>query len=58
MTTIPELIPLHDNRPGLRALVQVEIREAAASPASEGEAGGSGLPFSKTCQVRASSSHI
>jgi prohead serine protease len=42
MNTIPELIPLHDNRPGLRALVQVEIREAAASPASGGEAGGSG----------------
>jgi phage head maturation protease len=42
MNTIPELIPLHDNRPGLRALVQVEIREAAASPAAEGEAGGSG----------------
>ncbi len=42
MNTIPELIPLHDNRPGLRALVQVEIREAAASPACEGEAGASG----------------
>jgi phage head maturation protease len=41
MNTIPELIPLHDNRPGLRALVQVEIREAAATPAGEGEAGGS-----------------
>ena len=42
MNTIPELIPLHDNRPGLRALVQVEIREAVATPAGEGEAGGSG----------------
>lgn len=42
MNTIPELIPLHDNRPGLRALVQVEIREAPASPAREGEAAASG----------------
>jgi len=29
-----ELIPLYDNRPGLRTLLQVEIREAVASPAS------------------------
>jgi hypothetical protein len=42
MTTIPSLVPLHDGRPGLRALVQVEIREAAGTPASGGEAGGSG----------------
>jgi hypothetical protein len=42
MNTIPELIPLHDNRPGLRALVQVEIREAAATPAGEGGAGAPG----------------
>ena len=38
MNTIPELIPLHDNRPGLRALLQVEIRDLAGG----GEAGGSG----------------
>jgi hypothetical protein len=42
MSTIPELIPLYDNRPGLRALLQVEIREAAATPAGEGEDRGSG----------------
>ncbi len=27
MDTIPDLIPLHDSRPGLRSLVQVEVRE-------------------------------
>jgi phage head maturation protease len=31
MTTIPDLIPLHDNRPGLRSLLQVEVREAETS---------------------------
>jgi len=35
MNTIPELIPLHDSRPGLRSLVQVEVREASASAAGE-----------------------
>ena len=28
MNTIPDLIPLHDSRPGLRSLVKVEVREA------------------------------
>jgi phage head maturation protease len=28
MNTIPDLIPLHDSRPGLRSLVQVEVRDA------------------------------
>jgi len=36
MNTIPDLIPLHDNRPGLRALVEVEIREPLATSAEEG----------------------
>jgi hypothetical protein len=27
MNTIPDLIPLYDNRPGLRTLLQVEVRE-------------------------------
>ena len=39
MNTIPDLIPLHDSRPGLRSLLQVEVREAGASPG--GEAGSS-----------------
>lgn len=34
MNTIPELIPLHDNRPGLRALLQVEIREPSGDSPS------------------------
>src|SRR5258708_4057171 len=38
MKTIPDLIPLHDNRPGLRTLVQVEIRDLAS------ESGNSGAP--------------
>jgi phage head maturation protease len=29
MNAIPDLIPLYDNRPGLRSLVQVEVREAS-----------------------------
>ncbi len=34
MNTIPDLIPLHDSQPGLRSLVQVEVREAGgAEPA-------------------------
>ena len=39
MNTIPDLVPLHDSRPGLRAMLQVEVREAAASPVGEGGAG-------------------
>src|SRR5689334_18331404 len=39
MNAIPDLIPLHDSRPGLRSLLQVEVREAAAAA---GEAGASG----------------
>ena len=35
MNTIPDLIPLHDSRPGLRSLLQVEVREAGASPGGE-----------------------
>jgi hypothetical protein len=33
MNTIPDLIPLHDSRPGLRSLLQVEVREAGPSDA-------------------------
>src|SRR5512133_3571475 len=36
MNTIPDLIPLHDSRPGLRSLLQVEVREATPSPGGEG----------------------
>ena len=36
MNTIPDLIPLHDNRPGLRTILGVEIREANASEAQVG----------------------
>jgi len=42
MNTIPDLIPLHDNRPGLRTLLQVEIREPSPTAAGPGEVGGSG----------------
>ena len=38
MNAIPELIPLHDSRPGLRSLLQVEVRDAIAAPPGEGEA--------------------
>ena len=31
MKEIPDLIPLHDNRPGVRAMLQVEIRDPAIS---------------------------
>jgi phage head maturation protease len=34
MNTIPELIPLHDSRPGLRSLLQVEVRQPDASCAT------------------------
>src|SRR5437899_4064116 len=37
MNTIPDLIPLHDKRPGLRSLLQVEIRDAVAPAAEQGE---------------------
>jgi hypothetical protein len=36
MNTIPDLIPLHDSRPGVRTLLGVEIREANASEAQAG----------------------
>jgi hypothetical protein len=40
MNNIPDLIPLHDNRPGLRTLLQVEIREPVPpTAAGEGEVG-------------------
>jgi hypothetical protein len=42
MNTIPDLIPLHDNRPGLRTLLQVEIREPSPTAAGPGEVGVSG----------------
>ena len=42
MNAIPDLIPLHDSRPGLRTLLQIEICEAAGSPTSEVEAETSG----------------
>jgi HK97 family phage prohead protease len=38
MNAIPELIPLHDNRPGLRSLLQVEVREVDAVPAASSAA--------------------
>src|SRR5512145_2801776 len=44
MNTIPDLIPLHDSRPGLRSLLQVEVREAGASPGGE-DGGASTLDF-------------
>ncbi len=37
MNTIPDLIPLHDNRRGLRSLLQVEVREASGATAGGGE---------------------
>jgi len=37
MNAIADLIPLHDSRPGLRSLLQVEVRDAIAAPAGEGE---------------------
>ena len=39
MKEIRDLIPLHDNRPGIRSLLQVEVREAlACEPESGGAA--------------------
>jgi hypothetical protein len=34
MNTIPDLVPLHDSRPGLRTLLQVEVRDGAAAGSS------------------------
>jgi phage head maturation protease len=39
MNSIPDLIPLHDSRPGLRTLLQVEIREPSPTAAGPGEVG-------------------
>jgi phage head maturation protease len=36
MNTIPELIPLHDSRPGLRSLLQVEVRAPGGEPPEKG----------------------
>ena len=33
MKEIPDLIPLHDSRPGRRSLVPVEVRAVTGSPA-------------------------
>jgi hypothetical protein len=43
MNAIPDLVPLYDSRPGVRSLVQVEVREAAV--AAEGEAPAATLDF-------------
>jgi hypothetical protein len=45
MNTIPDLIPLHDNRPGVRALLQVEIRDAALSAGQDGGSSAAILDF-------------
>ena len=37
MTTIPDLIPLFDSRPGLRTLLQVEVRDAVPDAPVQGE---------------------
>ncbi len=46
MNAIPDLIPLHDNRPGVRALLQVEVKEPGEDGASQKETKGteSGAP--------------
>ena len=38
MNTIPDLIPLYDNRPGLRTLLQVEVREPRGDEVLQEEA--------------------
>src|SRR5512145_1422723 len=38
MKPIPDLVALHDSTPGVRALLEVEVREAAGSSADGGEA--------------------
>lgn len=45
MNTIPDLIPLYDSRPGLRTMLQVEVREAAPGAAAEGETADATLDF-------------
>src|SRR3954468_23088459 len=35
MKTIPDLIPLYDSRPGLRTLLQVEVREAVCAASAQ-----------------------
>src|SRR5215468_7920626 len=45
MNAIPELIPLHDNRPGLRSLLQVEVREATRTGRTDGTNSGAVLDF-------------
>jgi phage head maturation protease len=40
MNTIPDLIPLYDNRPGLRTLLQVEVREPMEDGALQEETEG------------------
>jgi len=45
MRAIPELIPLHDSRPGLRSLVQVEVREAGTGGTQGADASGATLDF-------------
>jgi HK97 family phage prohead protease len=37
MDRIPDLIPLHDNRPGVRSLLQVEVRAPVDVPAAGAE---------------------
>ena len=44
MNEIPDLIPLHDSRPGVRALVEVQVREAGGQ-GTDGAAGCSALDF-------------
>src|SRR5437879_7400527 len=41
MNTIPDLIPLYDNRPGLRSLLQVEVRGVSETSDSPGGAASS-----------------
>jgi hypothetical protein len=57
MNTIPDLIPLYDSRPGLRTLLQVEIRDAAASASGGGGAGTAG-PSSATLDFVASTATL
>jgi len=43
MKSISDLIPLHDSRPGVRTLVQVEIREPVCAPADQDAADSSSV---------------
>ncbi len=45
MNAIPDLVPLHDSRPGLRTLLQVEVREAPADDAGAAPVGPATLDF-------------